>query len=92
MTVSGLSMSAGRVSLAYRIGYPLVAIAWILVIGAGGWLLISTLESRWLAGLLVGSVSGSIFLLLMSAVPREAFLGLVDHAPPPHGRGPGIGG
>ncbi len=79
MTVSGLSMSAGRVSLAYRIGYPLVAVAWIVVIGAGGWLLISTLESRWLVGLLVVSVSGSIFLLLMSAVPREAFLGVVGH-------------
>jgi hypothetical protein len=78
MTVSGLSLSAGRVSLIYRIGYPPVVLAWIVMIGSGGWLLVSTLDNRYLAGLLIASISGSIILLLMSTVPREAFLGLVS--------------
>ena len=78
MTVSGLSMSAGRVSATYRIGYLPLALLWAVVILSGGWLLVSTIESRWLACLLVCAVSGSVVLLLMSAVPREAFLGLVS--------------
>ncbi len=78
MTVSGLSMRAGHTSPVYRLGYLPLALGWVLVILGGGWLLVATLRSRWLAGLLVAAVTGSVVLLLMSAVPREAFLGLVS--------------